>query len=331
MDDVARPALTAAEALALPSLADAGVQAALGPPGGRFPSRAALTASGMLSLALHAAAALAVLSWGRSELGVVPQPTEAISLELMPSSVIEQAAADARDAASAAAAAVAQQAGAATESAAPAALSEVKPAEVLRAEPAAEVAPAPQQTDAVVAAVAPTETVIAGTAEAEESLPPPAPPTAQPARPPERKPEPQPVKPRTEKMAALPRPPAETPKEGARPSRKGGAPSRASTGAAPGAGRVSASAGDIMGYAARVRARVAGNRPSGRGQRGTAVVSFGVSRSGGLTYVRLSRSSGAAALDQAALAAVRRSAPFPPPPAGAPASRLAFSVPFYFR
>jgi protein TonB len=61
------------------------------------------------------------------------------------------------------------------------------------------------------------------------------------------------------------------------------------------------------------------------------MVSFGVSRSGGLSYVRLARSSGVSALDQAALAAVRRSAPFPPPPAGVPAGRLTFSMPFYFR
>jgi protein TonB len=80
-----------------------------------------------------------------------------------------------------------------------------------------------------------------------------------------------------------------------------------------------------------VRAQVARNKPSGTGHRGTALVSFGVSSSGGLSYARLARSSGNAALDRAALAAVRRAAPFGPPPGGAAPGQLRFSVPFYFR
>lgn len=72
-----------------------------------------------------------------------------------------------------------------------------------------------------------------------------------------------------------------------------------------------------------VRAKVARNKgQNSSGRRGTVVVTVGVTRSGGLQSARISQSSGIAALDQAALAAVRRSAPFPPPPAGAPASML---------
>jgi protein TonB len=50
-----------------------------------------------------------------------------------------------------------------------------------------------------------------------------------------------------------------------------------------------------------------------------------------LAYATLSRSSGNAALDQAALAAVRRAAPFGAPPSGTSSAQLRFSIPFYFR
>ena len=57
-------------------------------------------------------------------------------------------------------------------------------------------------------------------------------------------------------------------------------------------------------------------RPS-VGRRGTAVVAFSVSSSGGLAKISIARSSGLATLDRAALLVVRRAAPFPPPPQGA--------------
>ena len=50
-------------------------------------------------------------------------------------------------------------------------------------------------------------------------------------------------------------------------------------------------------------------------QRGSATVSFGITGSGGLAFVRVSRSSGNAGLDQLALATIRGAAPFPSPPA----------------
>jgi protein TonB len=77
-----------------------------------------------------------------------------------------------------------------------------------------------------------------------------------------------------------------------------------------------------------VRARVAGNKPATSGYRGRAVVAFGVTRSGGLAYARIRRSSGSAALDRLALGAVRGAAPFPPPPPGATRQ---FSIPFNFQ
>jgi periplasmic protein TonB len=109
---------------------------------------------------------------------------------------------------------------------------------------------------------------------------------------------------------------------------RGGATSRAQAAGKKSGGRASASRGSAINYAARVRAKVARNRPSVRGHRGTARVSFGLSSSGGLSYVRVSRSSGSSTLDRAAVSAVRRAAPFGRPPAGA---ALRFNIPFYFR
>ena len=58
--------------------------------------------------------------------------------------------------------------------------------------------------------------------------------------------------------------------------------------------------------------------------RGTAVVSFAIAPSGALAALSLSQSSGSPKLDQLALSAVRRAAPFPRPPAGA---RTRFRLP----
>ena len=51
--------------------------------------------------------------------------------------------------------------------------------------------------------------------------------------------------------------------------------------------------------------------------RGTAMISFSISSGGGLGSVSVVRSSGSAALDQAAVRLIRQAAPFPRPPAGA--------------
>jgi periplasmic protein TonB len=82
---------------------------------------------------------------------------------------------------------------------------------------------------------------------------------------------------------------------------------------------------------AHTGARIARNRPSGRGRRGTAIVRFGISRSGRPRYVRLSRSSGNGALDRAAASSVQRAAPFPRPTRGMTAGQRTFSIPFRFR
>ncbi|CAN7170263.1 TonB family protein [Devosia sp. LjRoot16] len=87
-------------------------------------------------------------------------------------------------------------------------------------------------------------------------------------------------------------------------------------------------------YPGLVQAKVtrAAKYPSkARGDAGEALVSFTVGASGTVTKVALARSSGNDALDNAALAAVDRAAPFPPIPEAAGRSSWSFTVPVYFK
>ena len=68
--------------------------------------------------------------------------------------------------------------------------------------------------------------------------------------------------------------------------------------------------GQVMSRIARV------GKPRVR-SRGTAVIAFSIGGGGQLAGARVARSSGSAALDQAALGIIRQAAPFPRPPAGA--------------
>jgi protein TonB len=116
----------------------------------------------------------------------------------------------------------------------------------------------------------------------------------------------------------------------AAPQVPGGVTAR-STAAAESQAKVSASRGSILSYAAGIRAKVARNKPTGFGRSGEVEISFGVTLTGDLSYANLAQSSGNTRLDEAALEAIRRSAPFGPPPADATPSQLRFSIPFYFR
>ncbi len=111
----------------------------------------------------------------------------------------------------------------------------------------------------------------------------------------------------------------------------GSATSRSSAAQVAVNGQVSASNGNALSYAASIRALVERNKPSGNGLRGTVRVSFGITANGELSYVRLSESSGNSNLDDAALTAVRHSAPFGEPPPDLSPTQLAFVIPFYFR
>lgn len=71
-------------------------------------------------------------------------------------------------------------------------------------------------------------------------------------------------------------------------------------------------------YRGLVQRKIARQRePRVRGK-GSAVVTFSVSGGGALSGIRVSQSSGQSEIDRAALQMVRRAAPFPSPPAGAP-------------
>jgi protein TonB len=67
-----------------------------------------------------------------------------------------------------------------------------------------------------------------------------------------------------------------------------------------------------------------------RHQQGVAQVFFSIDRQGRVINSRLVRSSGASALDDEALALLRRAEPFPPPPPELPGARVDLSVPIRF-
>ncbi len=76
-------------------------------------------------------------------------------------------------------------------------------------------------------------------------------------------------------------------------------------------------------------ARVARSvRAKGRGE---VVVAFAVGSNGNVRGARVARSSGDASVDQAALQALQKAAPFPPIPEGAGRSSWEFAVPLAFR
>ena len=86
--------------------------------------------------------------------------------------------------------------------------------------------------------------------------------------------------------------------------------SKAATSKAQGNAAVSNYPGQVM----RRISRVPRPRTSAKG---AAVVQFTIAANGGLASAGIARSSGSAALDQAALAVVRKAQPFPRPPSGA--------------
>lgn len=97
------------------------------------------------------------------------------------------------------------------------------------------------------------------------------------------------------------------------------------------AGRLAASQGDINRFVAGIRSSLARTKPSGRGRIGTALVGFAIEVDGQLEYLRIEKSSGNTALDQAALDAVRRAAPFRAPPAGMADAARRFVIPYQFQ
>ena len=315
------------------------------------------------SLALHAGAAAAMLVWFEPRPGAISVPTEAISVEIISSDVVEATERAAATETSAAASAPDVQAGSAHEAPEqqqaekhePAASQPVKeppeeadhepPREIETSRKVAETPPVDveplEKTPPPVAQTAPAEQETAKLDEALiEVVPGGEEAPAKTSDVPEqtqtkdiRKSDP-PAAVRPSQKAGKQK---ETKDKSARsktanaPSRKGGDPSRAARASKATPARASASTGAAINYAAIVRARVASRRPPGRGARGTVQVTFGVSPSGGLTFASVSRSSGDPSLDRSVLAAVRSAAPFPAPPAGASLRQRQFSMPFHFQ
>lgn len=71
-------------------------------------------------------------------------------------------------------------------------------------------------------------------------------------------------------------------------------------------------------------------RHPGGGARGTSSIAFTINRSGNVTGVRLTRSSGNSRLDRAALALARRASPVPRPPSSVKGGRITVNVPIRF-
>jgi periplasmic protein TonB len=124
-----------------------------------------------------------------------------------------------------------------------------------------------------------------------------------------------------------------TPTRAASPSRSAGANSNGPSGAGGAADTGGRAA--ISSYFARVQAHLSRHRvypPEARasGVSGVARVVFSLGRDGRVLSVSLARGSGHGVLDRAALAMVRRAAPFPPFPSEIAASRLEMGAPIRF-
>ncbi|MGV3650089.1 MAG: TonB family protein [Devosia sp.] len=155
-------------------------------------------------------------------------------------------------------------------------------------------------------------------------------------------------RPRSERPVAEPAPPRREPPPETRPVRQQQPPPRRT---APGAGgnstadSVAAAApspprasgtgsggsADVARYPSQVIGKLRNALRRAGGQSGEVMVRFTVAANGSLSGASIARSSGNGALDQAALALVRRAAPFPPIPAGAGRSSWTFDVPLAFR
>lgn len=220
-----------------------------------------------------------------------------------------------------------------------------KPSEITRAEPVEPAEVAPSQTSDVVTAEAEPEPVkpepapkpVEKKQEAKKAEPKKA----------EAKPEPkkkvEPKKPAKTAAAAKPEKPASKKNQKTKAGNGGQNPVDAKRGAPDGEARgnttakskgKSSSVGNaaVSNYPGKVLAKL---RRSLRGIPRSAIsrarndvqVSFVVNASGGVGSVRISRSSGSPELDSAALAVVRRAAPFPPIPSEAGRSSWQFTLP----
>lgn len=162
--------------------------------------------------------------------------------------------------------------------------------------------------------------------------PPPEPPKVEPAPKPVPKQETKPKPAPKHEAKPKPAPKRETEREAPRgkAAKRTDAPGpRTNASNGPGAGR-SANDANYRGVVSAHLARYKRFPPEAqnRGAQGAATVTFTIGGSGGVTSVSLSRGTGVAALDQEAVAMVRRASPFPAPPNGRP---MSFTVPVSYR
>lgn len=169
------------------------------------------------------------------------------------------------------------------------------------------------------------------TLSAELTPPPPPPPVVQrptpPAVQPRRETPPRPVVRRQEPREQPPRERVARPA----PPRPQSPPSTASEGRGVGERATPRTSSPPPTYLAQVMAQLHRAKPASAGQTGRAVVRFSILRSGAAGTVSLASSSGSSVIDQAALAMVRRAAPFPPLPTEYGPATMPLTVPVAFR
>lgn len=192
-------------------------------------------------------------------------------------------------------------------------------------EPVVETAPPARQ--------APSAPRIAAPAPAPEAAPN-LPPEAEPV--PKIRPAPKPAKPKpaTAPKPAKPAPPPSAPAVAQKAAGAGGGANAGDNGAAEAATLSKAKEQDLRArWGATIRARIEARKrypaAAGRAQ-GRVTVALSVARTGALGGVSVARSSGNAALDQAALEAVRRAGRFPAAPAGLARASYDFSLTIQF-
>ncbi len=194
-------------------------------------------------------------------------------------------------------------------STAPAVMIELAPLEATApAETTMDVAPGPQMTEATPEEVEPPETITV------PDLAPAPKPEAVLVAAPKPKPKPKPKKVET----VTPKPVVKQTHEP--PAPRTTAPVRSGATQAASAAR-QGNAGSSMSssqWGSQVRAILVRHKPGGMGVSGVVGLSFSVSPSGAPYGARISRSSGSASLDQAALGMVRSAGSFPPPPPQGP-------------
>lgn len=209
----------------------------------------------------------------------------------------------------------------------PAQPSEMTPTEADVILPAEEVPVTKAEDAAVIASVAPVETVIP-----EEK--PEMPKVVQPeVEKPEPKKEPVKKKKVARKKAGDGGKQAKTQNKGKRDGVEGAKAAAASGEKRSGSQEIGNAA--VSNYPGKVRRKLtrAIRYPSAakrQGLRGVAHVSFTVTSGGGVARVGITKSAGSPVLDQAALETVRRAAPFPAIPAGAGRDRWEFNIPVAF-